>query len=250
MASLGPLPHSKRIQIRRKEIDHDAQKYGDMKTDPGNRASTRLTAAEMRKVEADAIASGAVTGAALMERAGRGAVATILAHWDWPEASGAMPAAPKAVVLCGPGNNGGDGYVIARGLRERGWRVEVFAIGDASAMPPDARAARAAWAAAGAVSPLAAAPAALGDAELVVDALFGIGLSRPLDGHVADVLAAVPDAARRVAIDVPSGFDTDRGCALGPAFDADLAVTFHAEKPVHAALAAHGVVVSVVDIGL
>jgi hydroxyethylthiazole kinase-like uncharacterized protein yjeF len=77
-----------------------------------------LTAAQMRAIEAEAIASGAVTGLELMERAGAGVVEAIFAEWP------ALATAPhRAVVLCGPGNNGGDGFVVARLLKEAGWEV-------------------------------------------------------------------------------------------------------------------------------
>jgi len=204
-----------------------------------------LRAAEMRAVETAAMAAGQATGAALMDRAGRGAVAAILAHW--PDlAAGAH----RAVVLCGPGNNGGDGYVMARDLAARGWAVTVCALGDPAGLPPDAAAAHDAWSALGAVRPLADAPGLMDGAEVVIDALFGIGLARPLEGDVVAVLAAVPHAARRVAVDVPSGRDADTGAVLGAAFDADLIVTFHARKPAHAGLEAAGAAVAVVDIGL
>lgn len=193
------------------------------------------------------MAAGRVEGRALMARAGARVVDAIAAAW--PEAA-AGPG--RAVILCGPGNNGGDGYVVARGLRARGWQVEVFALGDTEQLPPDARAAHDAWCAAGgAVAPVRDAPARLGGADLVVDALFGIGLTRPLTAEIAAVLAAVPRAARRVAVDVPSGRETDTGAVLGGhAFAADLTVTFHARKPVHDQLAEEGARVIVADIGL
>jgi hydroxyethylthiazole kinase-like uncharacterized protein yjeF len=84
-----------------------------------------LTAAQMRAIEQAAIESGQVTGLELMERAGRGVVEAILE--EWPELA---TTSHRAVVLCGPGNNGGDGFVVARLLRDRGWEVEVFLYGD------------------------------------------------------------------------------------------------------------------------
>ena len=93
-----------------------------------------LTAAQMRALEAAAIASGQVTGLELMERAGAGVVQAIFE--EWPE----LRAGPfRTVVLCGPGNNGGDGFVVARLLKEWGWEVEVFLYGDADRLSPDAR---------------------------------------------------------------------------------------------------------------
>jgi hydroxyethylthiazole kinase-like uncharacterized protein yjeF len=93
-----------------------------------------LTAAQMRAIEQAAIASGEVTGLELMERAGRGVVEAIFE--EWPELKATSH---RAVVLCGPGNNGGDGFVVARLLKEWGWEVEVFLYGDPERMPPDAR---------------------------------------------------------------------------------------------------------------
>ena len=217
----------------------------EMKKHAQIRGDGVLSADEMRNVETAAIAAGSVTGAVLMDRAGRGAVTAMLAHW--PElGSGAR----RVVVLCGPGNNGGDGYVMACDLAARGWSVHVHALGDPDRLPPDARAARDAWRRVGPVTPLADAPGAMVGADVVIDALFGIGLARPLGGDVADVLAAVPAVARRVAVDVPSGRCADTGAVLGAAFVADLVITFHAAKPVHARLAAEGAAVVIVDIGL
>ncbi|MCP5075059.1 MAG: bifunctional ADP-dependent NAD(P)H-hydrate dehydratase/NAD(P)H-hydrate epimerase, partial [Rhodobacteraceae bacterium] len=93
-----------------------------------------LTAAQMRAIETAAIESGEVTGLELMERAGRGVVEAVFE--EWPELA---KTSHRAVVLCGPGNNGGDGFVVARLLHDWGWEVEVFLYGDAAKLPPDAR---------------------------------------------------------------------------------------------------------------
>ncbi|HEU0100002.1 MAG TPA: NAD(P)H-hydrate dehydratase [Allosphingosinicella sp.] len=174
-----------------------------------------LTAAEMRAAEAAAIAAG-TPAAELMERAGAGAAEAV---WRF---AGPLP----ALVLCGPGNNGGDGYVIARRLAERGADVRVAALGEPGT--PEARAARAAWQ--GVVQPLAeAAPA-----PLLVDALFGTGLARPLDPALSQRLGALAGAARvRVAVDLPSGVATDDGAILSAVPDFDLTVTFATLKPSH-----------------
>jgi hydroxyethylthiazole kinase-like uncharacterized protein yjeF len=220
-----------------------------------------VTADRMRAIEAAAIASGTVTGAALMERAGAGAVAAMLDHWP------ALAAGRhRAVVLCGPGNNGGDGYVMARHLVARGWDVRVLTADAADLAvgrfrPGDAGAAARAWVEEGGrPEPLTAeAVAAAADgAAVVVDALLGIGQNRPADAMLAPVqagldrLAAARKAAPQVvAVDVPTGLDTDTGAPLAarPLWP-DLCVTFHAEKPAHAVLRARGVPVVVVDIGL
>ncbi len=174
-----------------------------------------LTAEEMRAAEARAI-HGGVAVEALMERAGTGAAEAI---WRF---AGAMP----ALVLCGPGNNGGDGYVIARLLRERGAKVQVAALGEPQS--DAARAARAGWE--DPVEPLErAAPA-----PLLIDCLFGTGLKRSLDEATASTLLGLAGEAKvRVAIDLPSGVSTDDGAILSPVPDYDLTVTFGALKPCH-----------------
>ncbi|QXT38962.1 NAD(P)H-hydrate dehydratase [Gymnodinialimonas ceratoperidinii] len=186
-----------------------------------------VTAAQMRGIESAAIEAGAVTGAALMERAGAGVVAAILRQW---------PEAQSATILCGPGNNGGDGYVIARLLAERWWDVRVLGMGDAEAMPPDARANRAAWQ--GEVAPLTRANLeAATDTDIVVDAIFGTGLTRAPAGEVLSVLKALGDcAAPLVAVDAPSGLCLDRGIPLareGSVPKCDLTVTFEVPKIGH-----------------
>ncbi len=193
-----------------------------------------ITAAAMRAAEAEAIALGRVTGRDLMERAGRAVVAAMLAEWP-----GLARAPHRAVVLCGPGNNGGDGYVIARHLAAEGWEVGVAALGDPARLPPDAAAMRAAWD--GPVLPVVPPPAdALSEADIVVDALFGTGLARPLEGLGPVLAALAASPARVVAVDVPSGLCADSGRILGTAggpgtgsLRAHLTVTFHRAKAGH-----------------
>lgn len=174
-----------------------------------------LTAAEMRAAEEAAIAAGTPVEA-LMERAGKAAAEAI---WRF---AGPLP----ALVLCGPGNNGGDGYVIARELAARGVPVRVAAL--AEPRTPAAAAARASWD--GPVETLRdAAPA-----TLLIDALFGTGLTRPLETDVSDRLAALAaEAEVRIAIDLPSGAATDDGAILSPVPDYDLTVSFQTLKPSH-----------------
>ncbi|MGQ0566103.1 MAG: NAD(P)H-hydrate epimerase, partial [Gemmobacter sp.] len=204
----------------------------------------------MRAIEAAAIASGAVTGLELMERAGAGVVAAVLE--EWPSLADGLH---RAVVLCGPGGNGGDGFVVARLLRERGWEVEVFLYGDPARMPPDARVNYERWVGMGEVGTCESLcqriNAALGlSADLVVDALFGVGLKRALPLPVADVFCDVFRGyliGRMIAVDVPSGLCADSGRPLvpmgydpksWPAMDGliaepDLTVTFHRRKQGH-----------------
>ncbi len=193
-----------------------------------------LTAAETRAAEEAVFARGGSVGA-LMTRAGR-AAADIA--WD---RFGPL----DTLVMCGPGNNGGDGYVIATRLRERGVAVRVCASGDPRG--DAAGAARAAWG--DAVAPLAAAA----PAAMTIDALFGTGLSRGLDDAVAAPARRLADAARaRVAVDLPSGLATDDGTVLSAPPAADLTVSLGMLKRAHRlmpAMALCGAVV-VADIGL
>ena len=178
-------------------------------------ADVILTAAEMRAAEERAIAAGTPVET-LMERAG---MAAAEAAWRF---AGPLP----TLVLCGPGNNGGDGYVIARTLRERGVDVRVAALAEPATEA--AKTARGRWQ--GPVEPLGeAAPAAL-----LIDALFGTGLKRPLDTAVSARLAELAGAAAvRVAVDLPSGVATDDGAILSTVPDYDLTVTFATLKPAH-----------------
>ncbi len=197
--------------------------------------------AEMRALEQAAIASGTVTGLTLMERAGWAAADIMRAAWP-DMASGAR----KAVVLCGPGNNGGDGFVIARALAEYGWEVDVFALGPRESLPPDARTNRDRWAAEHTVRPISDAAGVLDTPTLIVDAIFGIGLSRPPEGLDALMIATTRAAQsfkqtgkgpRVVAVDLPSSLNADTGQLLFTpkrhAFTANLTITFHAPKTGH-----------------
>ncbi|WP_430463894.1 NAD(P)H-hydrate dehydratase [Tabrizicola sp.] len=203
-----------------------------------------LTAAQMRAIEEAAIASGEVTGLELMERAGKGVVEAIFE--EWPEL---RVTSHRAVVLCGPGNNGGDGFVVARLLKDWGWEVEVFLYGAPEKMPPDARLNYERWVAMGEVRGLPNAD--FDKADLVVDAIFGIGLSRAFE-----VPAALNQEFHHfmadgywwtgklqppyiVALDVVSEVDADSGRVLeasrefGGEMGAHLTVTFHRPKVGH-----------------
>jgi|KBSSwiStaDraftv2_1062776.scaffolds.fasta_scaffold00229_51 hydroxyethylthiazole kinase-like uncharacterized protein yjeF len=175
-----------------------------------------LTAANMRTVERAAIDAGSSVET-LMERAGA-ALAEAAYRFAGP-----LP----SLILCGPGNNGGDGYVAARYLAERGVAVRVAALsGPKSAA---AIAARAQWL--GEVEPLTADTKG---APLLIDALFGTGLKRGLDDALCLLLSELThEAVVAVACDVPSGVDADNGELLGSVHDFDLTVTFGALKPAH-----------------
>jgi len=178
--------------------------------------------------EADRLAiAGGTPGIALMENAGRAVANAVSRRW---------PPRPL-VVLCGPGNNGGDGFVAARILAERGWPVRVALLGTAAALRGDAATAAGQWE--GPVAPLA--PAALDGAALVVDGIFGAGLARPVDGVARAVVEAVGERELPVvAIDVPSGVDGASGEILGVAPQAAVTVTFFRMKPGHLLLPGRG----------
>jgi len=198
-----------------------------------------VTAAGMRAAETAAIESAEVTGFELMERAGRGVVAAILERRD------AFARAPhRAAILCGPGNNGGDGFVVARLLHERGWSVVVLLFGrdpgEIDRLPPDAAENARRWRALGPIRALDAAACERLPADIWVDALFGTGASRPLPGEITACFAAI--AARRetervpvIAVDAPSGLCLDSGRLIGggPGLEADATVTFAPAKIGH-----------------
>lgn len=170
--------------------------------------------------EADRLTvAGGVSSITLMENAGAAVAREIGLRWS----------PGRAAVLCGSGGNGGDGFVTARHLSEAGWTVRVASLARIDDLAGAPRHHAELWR--GRIEPLAA--AALDDADLVVDALFGAGLDRPLDGASLDILTAV--ATRRlpvVAIDIPSGVMGDSGASLG-AVQAALTVTFFRKKPGH-----------------
>ena len=174
-----------------------------------------LTAEAMRATEAAAM-DGGTSVETLMERAGAALAEAVFLH------AGKRP----VLVLCGPGDNGGDGYVAARHLRQRGVPVRVAALAEPAS--DAARWAQKEWG--GWVEDLAAA----GPAEVLVDCLFGTGLRRPLDEAVSARLAELADRSRiTVACDLPSGVDTDSGALLSPIPAYDLTVAFGALKPAH-----------------
>ncbi len=211
-----------------------------------------LTAAQMRAIEQAAIESGRASGLELMERAGKGVVEAVFEAW--PELAGR---AGRAVVLCGPGNNGGDGFVVARLLTARGWQVELRLFGAPDRLPPDARRNFERWN--GPVLALTSPPAPAPEADLLVDALFGTGLSRAIEDPVLkawlgriSAATAAEGRLKTVAVDIASGLCADSGRILGAAAQVMLSVSFHRPKCGHflgAGLGHSGRLV-VADIGL
>jgi len=207
-----------------------------------------LTSSEMRRAEQAAIDGGTVTGAELMERAGGGVVRAMLDRWPGWDGVAARPCDGQIVlILCGPGNNGGDGYVIARLLAEAGADVRVLALGDPARLPPDAARAHGLWPGEVGAFGTAGIAAVADDARrvgqghlVIVEALFGIGQRAPLDDVTDVVMDALDDMATRgpvpwvVSVDLPTGYDADSGAALARRpLPSDLTVTFHQPKPIH-----------------
>ena len=180
-------------------------------------AAELLTVEEMSRADALAIAGG-TPGVELMEAAGRAVADRICVRW----------ASRPTAVLCGPGNNGGDGFVIARLLQGRGWPVRVALLGDRDRLKGDAAVNAERWT--GPVEPMSA--SAVADAELVVDAIFGAGLVRDVDGEARAAIEAIGDRPC-AAVDVPSGVDGNTGEIRGTAPKAAITVTFFRRKPGH-----------------
>lgn len=189
---------------------------------------------------ADAAAMDAGTpGLELMESAGRAIADAIRARW-----------APRPIaILCGPGNNGGDGFVVARLLREAGWTVTLGLLGDISDLKGDAAENAARWD--GETRPLG--PDLLDGQELVVDAVFGAGLARAPEGVVAEAIASLAERdIPCIGVDVPSGVHGDTGAVLGTAPRCVMTVTFFRKKPAHVLMPGrlHCGEVIVADIGI
>ncbi len=189
-----------------------------------------VTADEMRRMDTLAIERFGIPAATLMERAGAGAAAALLARFPHARKSG-------VVVLAGKGNNGGDGFVVARLLKKRRVRCEVVLAADRATIVDPARAKMLAWQRAGGkttvirdgdLGPLAR---ALAKAGLVVDALFGTGIRGEVTGVAAEAITLVnASGLPTVALDIPSGLDADRGVPLGTAIQAEMTVAFAAPK--------------------
>lgn len=159
----------------------------------------------------------------LMERAGEAAATLALSLLKTPAA---------VLIACGPGNNGGDGFVMARLLRDAGHAVHIAFAADPERLPADAASAHAAWLAAGGETLPELPPTPPGGWALVVDALFGIGLQRSLEGRYAEWIDSLnTQPCPRLALDIPSGLDADTGRCLGPCFAATHTLSFIALKP-------------------
>jgi len=181
-----------------------------------------LTVQEMSEADRLTIAGG-VAGCTLMEAAGLSIVRLITEKYD----------RGRVLILCGPGNNGGDGFVIARHLFRAGWPVDLALLCDVKKLKGDAAHMAALWQQEGGrISPLDG--AVFEKQSIIVDALFGAGLVRPLEGMAAEVVEKANKAqAHRMAVDVPSGLEGNSGQARGVVFEAHMTVTFFRKKPAH-----------------
>jgi NAD(P)H-hydrate epimerase len=183
-----------------------------------NFSTALLDAREMGEADRLTVAAG-TSVCRLMHNAGRGVADEVMRRWS----------ARRVTVLCGPGNNGGDGFVAARQLADAGWNVRVALLGSLDRLRDAARYHAERWGEA----PEALTPDAVDSAELIIDAIFGAGLSRPLWGPAKETLAAASElGVPIVAVDIPSGVQGDTGENLG-AVAAVLTVTCFRKKPGH-----------------
>ncbi len=201
-------------------------------------SGTVLTTRAMAEVDRATIASG-IAGDRLMENAGAAVVRAITER---------LPPG-RVLVLCGPGNNGGDGYVIARRLALAGWPVRVAALGDPTRLRGDAALAAGRWT--GPIGQLS--DPVPGTFDILVDALLGAGLDRPLDPALGERLRELATGHPHVvAVDVPSGVDGTTGTVSPGTLQADLTVTFACPKPAHLLEPARSLMgeIRCVDIGI
>ncbi len=197
-----------------------------------------LTNVEMAEADRLTIAGG-MAGIELMENAGR-AVA---------DAAGTLLQGRRVLVVAGPGNNGGDGFVAARHLAERGFAVHVSFVGEAKRLKGDAALAAERWS--GPVEP--ASPVSLTDCDIVIDALFGAGLDREVEGLPRAMIRAMnASGAPVIAVDLPSGVNGTTGAVMGGAVNASHTVTFFRRKVGHMLLPGrlHCGAIQVADIGI
>ena len=197
-----------------------------------------LTTRQMAEADRLTIASG-IPGIDLMENAGRAVADAVTARFRSGE---------RILVIAGPGNNGGDGFVAARILRERGFLVQIMLLGEPGRLRGDAALAYQRW-----DGPIDSPTCDPGAPAAIIDALFGAGLDRPLDGQAASLVTCINAIdAWTLAVDLPSGVSGDSGAVMGSAVEADATITFFRKKPGHLLLPGRLLcgAVTVADIGI
>jgi hydroxyethylthiazole kinase-like uncharacterized protein yjeF len=197
-----------------------------------------LTNTEMADADRRTIAGG-IPGIRLMERAGEAVADAVRARFR---------AGSRIIIVAGPGNNGGDGFVAARLLAEQGYQAEVALVGEAARLKGDAALAAKAWSG----TTVKADPSALEGAQVIIDALFGAGLDRPVEGLPRAMIEGMnAQSAPVIAVDLPSGINGSSGAVMGLAVKAAQTVTFFRKKPGHVLLPGRLYCgpVSVADIG-
>lgn len=183
---------------------------------PGNPTSALYTVGQVRRLDQMAINDSGIPGPELMQRAAQAAFSSLQRRW---------PQARSLVIVAGNGNNGGDAFLLACLAHEANFSVFLTALGEASS--GDAAAARQAWLDAGGEIELAGADVPFPDADVLVDGLFGTGLSRAPTGLAADLIERMDRfGGPRLALDVPSGLDADLGIVPGLALRADATISF------------------------
>jgi hydroxyethylthiazole kinase-like uncharacterized protein yjeF len=179
-----------------------------------------LSSSQMKDADAKTIQNFRTPGFTLMQKAGKSVAAAVMERFE----------KRPVLVLCGPGNNGGDGFIAADALKKKKWDVRVACSCFPETLSGDAARAADAWG--GEV--LSFEEVVLNGEEIVIDAIFGTGLSRPLDGAIADMLLMVREAGSSViAVDVPTGLNSDTGACDPATPQADLTVTFFRKKYGH-----------------
>lgn len=187
----------------------------------GSLSSALYTAAQVRELDRIAIGEAGIPGYTLMSRAAEACWEALQAHW---------PQARSLLVLCGTGNNGGDGFMVARLALAANWQVRVLQLGEPQRLQGDALTAHADYIAAGGAVTAFTADASL-DADVIVDAMLGTGVDRPLTGDWRLAVERVNRSALPVlAVDLPSGLQADTGAILGQAVRAEVTVTFIGRK--------------------
>lgn len=179
-----------------------------------------ISPTQMGAADRAMIGTGKITGIELMNRAGAAVAQAVQTSY---------PAAKRVTIFCGPGNNGGDGFVVARLLKEQGFDVRVLCTLDGDQLTGDAAQAVRAWD--GAILPI---DAEIGPCDIVIDALLGAGLTRDVSGAMAAIITRIGDlTCPIIAIDLPSGIDGANGMVRGRAVHANLTITFGRLKPGH-----------------